>query len=70
MSNNPPEVVLKISRELAEFIVENCDSNIVFGLNAIQHMDLPRPKVEQLVANMEQFKALRAAAKAGLEDQL
>lgn len=59
MSNNPPDVILELTMDEAKFLLENCNSNIGFALNAIQNGDLSRPTVEALVVKMEQFKAVR-----------
>lgn len=65
LSNNPPEVMIGVSRELAEFIIENSESNLVFGLKALDTLT-SRDLQEKMVAQMEKFKALRDAAKKGL----
>ncbi len=58
-SNNPP-VTIELSAELADFVVENCEANMEFGLKSLQ-MLTSRDLQERLVANMERFKALREA---------
>lgn len=35
-TNNPPDVVLELTREEAEFLLRNCDSNITVGLASLQ----------------------------------
>ncbi len=58
-SNNPPDVVLNLTMTQAEFLRSNCESNMVFALNAMQNGDLPRSAVEKLVALNEQFKDIK-----------
>lgn len=65
MSNHPPEVTVELTRELAEFVVENCDSNLVLGLQLTQSLQ-DRDKLEQLVALNDRFKKLKDAVKKGL----
>jgi hypothetical protein len=55
-SNNPP-VILELPKELAEFIVTNCDANITFALQFLQQLK-SRDLQEQMVANIEKFKQL------------
>lgn len=59
MSNNPPYAELQLTQEEHEFLLRNCDSNITYALNTIQHGNLQRATVEKLVAQMEQFKAVK-----------
>lgn len=58
-SNNPPDVVLNLTMAQAEFLRGNCESNMVFALNAMQNGDLSRSAVEKLVALNEQFKDIK-----------
>lgn len=55
--NNPPDVVLELTRDEAQFLLRNCDTNIAFGLANLQTME--RPAAEKLVGLIEQFKGLR-----------
>lgn len=67
MSNNPPDVILELTSAQAAFLMGNCDSNIAFGLSAMQNSELSRASVEKLVALMEEFKGIRKALiKAGV----
>jgi len=66
MSNNPPEVTIEVSRELADFILTNCDTNIGFGLAALQGVE-DRNAAEKMVALLENFKSLKAATERALK---
>jgi hypothetical protein len=69
MSNNPPDVALELTTDEARFLLDNCNSNIVFALNAIQQGELSRPSLEKLIALSEKFKGIRAKLiKAGVSD--
>ena len=63
MSNNPPHSVLELTEAEAEFLKKNCDSNIVFGLNALQNGELSRATCEKLVEQMEMFRAIKRKIK-------
>ena len=67
MSNNPPEVVVKMDRKTAEFLLENCETNIAFSLGTLQTVS--RETAVKLVELIENFKATSVAIKAGLEDR-
>lgn len=64
--NNPPEVTINLSRELAEFLVKNCESNMEMGLLTMQTIT-SRDLLERIVDLTEKFKALRVATKEGLD---
>lgn len=67
MSNNAPDIVLELTNEQAAFLMENCDSNITFGLNAMMTGELERSSLEKLVELSEKFKGIRKALiKAGV----
>lgn len=69
-SNNPPDVELALTKAQAQFLLRNCDSNIIFGLNAIQGGNLSETSVRKLVEQMEQFKEIRALLlKQGVESE-
>ena len=67
-SNNPPEVVVEFTREEAKFVLANAEVLIVFGLNAMQNVDMSREAVEKLVGIMEKQKILRTKMKKALSD--
>jgi hypothetical protein len=64
MSNNPP-VIIELSKELAEFLMENCEANIAYGLAGLQSLH-SRDLQEKMVKNIEAFKALKAALEKGM----
>jgi hypothetical protein len=59
-SNNPPDVILELTKQQAEFLLKNCNSNITMGLKLIDMPDVSRGTLERAVALMEEFKAIRA----------
>ena len=61
ISNNPP-IVVELTPELADFLLDNCEANIEFGLKAMSTME-SRDLIEKLIENMEKFKSLRQAVK-------
>ena len=66
--NGAPEVVVHLTRELAEFALKNCDSNIVLGLQSIQTgLVTSEDNVRALVKLIENFRALAKATRAGLD---
>lgn len=67
-TNNPPEVVVELTRELAEHLIESADANIVFGLNALNQAPMRREAAEKLVAIMEKQKAIKAAVQKALKE--
>lgn len=74
MSNNPP-VVLELTKEEAEFLLQNCDKNIEFGLHFMVNAQAEggpmtperRATVEKIIGVMEQFKALKAKTAKAME---
>lgn len=67
ISNNPP-VVIELEPELADFLVENCESNIEFALRALQTMGVEsRAAAEKLVEMNDKFKRLRDAVRKARE---
>lgn len=66
MSNNPPEVIVELTLEQAEFLVCNCDSNIGFGLGAMESLQ-EEANLRKLVGLMEQFKAIKKAVQKGMK---
>lgn len=64
-SNQPP-VILELSRPLAEFLLNNCDSNLTYSLQILGKLS-SRTHQEKLVAQMENFKAVRALLQKEME---
>lgn len=60
MSNNPPDKIVELTQEQYDFLLRNCDSNIGFGLAALQQTQ-DRRSALQLVDLLEQFKGIKAA---------
>ena len=60
--NNPP-VILELTSEEAAFLRDNCESNIAFGLDALQQLT-SRDLQERMVGNIEMFKAIKAKISA------
>lgn len=59
--NNPPAAVVELSQEEYDFLVANCDSNIMLGLNVMQEMgyDMSEEALRELVDLTEKFKKLK-----------
>lgn len=66
-TNNPPQVQIGVTRELAEFIVHNCEQNMLLALNAMQVME-HRDLLQRLVDFNEKFRAVKAATEKALKD--
>lgn len=65
MSNNPPFVVVELTKEEFEFLVGNCESNMEFAMKAMMSdPPLSRASLEKLVDLNEQFKGIRDKLKA------
>lgn len=64
-SNNPP-VIVELTPELADFVIENCDSNLAMGFNVLQGTQ-SRDVAERVVVLVEKFKALKAAVERARE---
>ena len=62
--NNPP-VIVELTKEQATFLLENCDTNIGYGLNFLQSVS--RETAEKLVEQMEMFKGIKAAVTKGTQ---
>lgn len=62
-SNNPPDVVLELTKEQAKFLLENCDSNITLALGLMMEVR-DRSSAEMLISMNEQFKTIREKLKA------
>lgn len=76
-SNNPPDVVLELTHELATFLLENCHANRRLGLAmimAIGEENMPveekRVKAQKFVELNEQFgKIMYQLRKAGAREK-
>ncbi len=79
-SNNPPAAVLELNEKQAKFLLENCNTNIHFMLNALQSSQmagmgadgvaLKRETLEKLIEIGEQFKEIRTMlVKQGVTDE-
>lgn len=59
--NNPP-VTIELSAELFEFLTDNCEANLEYGLKTLR-MIHSQDLLEKQVAQMEKFKELRKILK-------
>jgi hypothetical protein len=66
MSNNPPEVVIHLTREQAEFLLKNCDANLTLSIGLLDGVS-DRSIAERIVKVVEAFKTIKEATKRGLE---
>ena len=57
IGDNRPPVRLELTHEEAAFLRENCEGNIVYGLNALDRLS-SRDLLEKMVHNIEMFKAI------------
>lgn len=64
LSNNPP-VLVELTQEQAEFLKNNCETNIAFGLAALQDME-KREAAEKIVNLIEAFKGIKQAVEKAL----
>lgn len=55
--NNPPAATLELDQGQAEFLLKNCNVNIALSLSLLQRVE--RDTAEKIIAQTEQFKALR-----------
>lgn len=61
MSNNAPYSELRLTKEEHEFLVENCESNIQYGLKALtmaQNGNVSMEAAAKIVALNEKFKSI------------
>ena len=59
-SNGAPFAILELSKEQYDFLMNNCEANMQMGLNLLPTVTR-RETAEALVAQLERFKAIRAA---------
>ena len=55
LTNNPPYAVLNLTEEEHKFLLGNCESNIIFGLNALQIVT-DEARARALVDTIESYK--------------
>lgn len=55
--NNPPAVVLELTKEEAEFLLDNCDTNIRMSLGMLTKVS--QSTGERLIKLIERFKSIR-----------
>lgn len=65
IGDNHPPVVLELTREEAEFLLANFESNISMALAGL-NMQLSRSGQEKLVGLIESFRPLRDKTRAAL----
>lgn len=69
ISNSNGMVFVELPVEIAEFLVNNCNSNIEMGLKLLDPLgpvDLQRPALEDVVGMMEKFKLIKAATERAM----
>ena len=66
-SNNPPEVVLKLTRKQAESLLEHCEANIKVALATLETHTISLQLEQKLEGLIEEFKALRKATERALK---
>jgi hypothetical protein len=59
MSNNPPDRVVELTEEQYQFLLEGCNTNIAFGLSALQTLD--ERGAHKMVTLLEKFKDVKQA---------
>lgn len=57
-TNSPPFRTIDLDEETFNFILDNCDANIVFGLESLQMLQ-SQDLVVKMVAQIEMFKKVR-----------
>lgn len=69
LSNSNGMVFVELPRELAEFLVDSCNSNIEMGLgmlNPLGPVSLQLPQAQEVVGIMEKFKAIKGATEKAM----
>lgn len=59
--HNGAPVIVELPAELAEFLIETCDSNVAFALGFLQTVS--RETAEKLVDQLEKYKKIKALIK-------
>ena len=55
LTNNPPYAALNLTEEVHRFLLNNCESNIIFGLSALQETTSEK-SARAMVDIIESFK--------------
>lgn len=68
-SNSNGMIFVEMSPELAAFVIENCDSNLMLGLKLLDPtgpFELSGDKLRETVEHCEKFKMLKRATERAL----
>ena len=57
-SNNPPHVIIELTKEEYDFLIENCESNISLSLSVLNGLK-SRSQAQKIVELLEKFKNIR-----------
>jgi len=60
-SHNNPPITIEIDAKLADFVLDNCDTNIELGLKLLQSYGDNISTAYKLVEMVENFRALKNA---------
>jgi hypothetical protein len=66
LSNNGPYVMVPLTKEQFDFLLDNCDTNMGMGLGILLQVRagvMSRSAAEKTVALVEQFKGVKQALK-------
>lgn len=63
LSNNPPDVVLELTKDEATMLLTHCDNSLAMGLAALDTLSPSRANAEKMVALMEKYKSIREKLK-------
>lgn len=69
-ANHPPrDITVTFTPELATFLLANCESNMIMGLGMLENRKAgySQETTVRIVEMIEQFKAVKAAVKKGME---
>lgn len=66
MKGRNAPILVELTPELAEFLVENCESNMTLSLSFMQLVG--RETAERLVEQTEKYKELRRRTKAAIDE--
>ncbi len=61
------QILVEMHRDLAEFVVRNCDSNISYALATMQKLE-NETSIREMASLLEKFKELKAAALRGIQE--
>jgi hypothetical protein len=70
-SNNAPYAVVELTKDQYDFLIRNCETNMLQGLNAVDPCGpmadkLSRSTITKLVDLIEEFRSLKQAAQRGV----